>query len=81
MCNEAYFKFLMFRAIFGVDTTHTLINLKTQPKNWLTKWTFWANCYLEIMFYKCSGATPLSMHVYIIKFFVPGTNIIGKFIL
>ena len=30
-------------------------DLKTQPKNWSTGWTFWANCYLDKLFSKFSG--------------------------
>ena len=29
------------------------------PKGWSTGWTFWVNCYLEIMFFKFAGLNPL----------------------
>ena len=37
-------------AIFG-----PISHLQTRPKSWPTRWNFWVNRYLEIMFQKISG--------------------------
>ena len=33
---------------------HMVFGLQTQPKSWLTGYTFWVNHYLEILFFKIS---------------------------
>ena len=37
---------------------HTVFGLQTQPKSWLTGYTFWVNHYLEIVFSKISVVNP-----------------------
>ena len=37
---------------------HMVFGLQTQPKSWLTGYTFWVNHYLEIVFSKISVVNP-----------------------
>ena len=65
----AYFSFLFFWPLLeknsrGHHTSHALLflivwGLQTQPKSWLSGWTFWANLYLEIMLSKFLSLNPL----------------------
>ena len=41
-----------------------VFGLQTQPKSWLTGYTFWVNHYLEIVFSKISVVNPPPLRVH-----------------
>ena len=50
---DAHFYVLLVRATFGgkMELALMIWGLQNRPKSWPTWWTFWANHYLEIMFW------------------------------
>ena len=56
-----------------------VFGLQTQPKSWLTGYTFWVNHYLEIVFSKISVVNPpLKSNFVIVKIYYVSETVYVK---